>query len=254
MSTGLSDLLDRLSLKQCMEYLISRFIQENATQLQYNLYPFAVQQMSVRYLGNHFLIRFNSSLTDKSRMELVDEHHAKIPMSAPICKIVGTRFVASTLLIDIPIPIHSNLFKMKINLKINTTQWLQNGHNFIGIVPDTFNAFNQSLLMSIWNKNVDHVYGRFGIGNESPWGIWNGLEFNRTNFETKYGDYGQQSLTEMYNAIFCMEYDGESKELKLTNFETKTLIHNFKIECSETPKYYYPAVSLRDKNDSVQIV
>ena len=53
-----TQLLNRLSLKQCIEYLM------NATKLQYSLYPYVLQQVSIKYLGgSNFFIRFKSSST-----------------------------------------------------------------------------------------------------------------------------------------------------------------------------------------------
>ena len=58
-----------------------------------------------------------------------------------------------------------------------------------------------------------------------------------------------------HDDIISMEYDGELKKLSLKNFKTDALICTFMIAVLKTtPKYYYPAISLRDRGDSVQIV
>ena len=254
MASQFNNLLKRFSLSKVMEYLVCGYIKQNATKMQYSLYPFGVQEMSMKYLGNHFFIRFNAALTDTSKIELINEYHARIPLDAPFWSEANINYVVSTILIDCPIPTKDDSFKIKMNLKISTLGKLRNGHHFIGIVPESFNYFGQTLLMADWESNTSHVYGRCGVNG--IWGFWNGtLINNKKRLKPKYGECGPQSLEEMNNKIICMEYDGELKQLKLSNFETGKLIFSFKIDCSDANvKYHYPAISLRDRNDSVQIV
>ena len=71
-------LLKRLSLKECLEYLMNRYMKENATLRQYSIYPFVLQQLSIKYLGQSLFWRFKSSLTDKSKIELLNEQSGRL--------------------------------------------------------------------------------------------------------------------------------------------------------------------------------
>ena len=65
-----AELLKRLSLKQCLEFLTNGYIKTHATRLQHSMYPFVLQQMSIKYLGGqNFFIRFDTTLYALTRSE-----------------------------------------------------------------------------------------------------------------------------------------------------------------------------------------
>lgn len=249
-------LLKRLSFKQCLEYLMNGYIKTHSTKLQYSIYPFAVQQMSIRYLGHSFFIRFKSSFTDKTKIKLLNEHTAMVIKPQSIY--YRSDFVATSLLIDLPIPVQDKKIKLKWNIKINALT-IPNGHYFIGIVSDRFPAFDDSVWMQAHQKKI--VYGVFGnpllkdgcLMNSI---IWNGdnsfyghlLESHSHRF--KIGNSNFQS-----DDIVTIEYDGKLKQLKIYKQHSNELICEFYLKsASSRIRYYYPAVSLKDAGDYVQIV
>ena len=234
-----AELLKRSSLKQCLEFLTNGYIKKHATQLQHSMYPFVLQQMSIKYLGGErFFIRFKSLFTDKERMELINEHFARIPESSPLAGPYDPVYVGSTILIDFPISVNDDTINIKINLKING-KGLPNGVHFIGIVPDTFKRFDKSIYGIPSNKRQD-ISGDFGIR------CWGALE-NGKEASTKGGDFNDGD-------IICMEYKGKSKQLKLTRHTTKELLITLNVEPKGHFNHWYPAISLRDRNDSIEIV
>ena len=44
------ELLERLSMIQCVEYLMNGYIQKHATKLQFTIYPFALRHQSHRFV------------------------------------------------------------------------------------------------------------------------------------------------------------------------------------------------------------
>ena len=49
------ELLKQSSLKQCIQDLMNGYIKQNSTKLQYSIYPFVLQQISIKYLGTEDL-------------------------------------------------------------------------------------------------------------------------------------------------------------------------------------------------------
>ena len=153
-------------------------------------------------------------------------------------------------LIDFPIPVQDDSISVKIKLKISGSK-LPNAHYFVGIVPDCFKQFDRSIFSSTFKKDnaLQSVYGFFGIkdyyirdginGWASSWHLQNDADDNIL-FDNE--------------SIICMEYDGKMKQLKLINYETKGLKGAIKIPPTSDVTYWYPAISLRHRDDSVQIV
>ena len=238
-SNLLIKLLKRLSLKECYEYLMNGYLKENTRNSSYNIYPFVLQQLSIKYFGNIFM-RFKKSLTSNTQITLINEHYAKMESS---------KEWTTTLLIDFPIPCNDNSINLKWNLQIKGNN-LPNGHYFIGIVEDKYKSFNSSVWNLLCFENYGlKIYGVFGFKGRKLRLAWNG---KRVSCESnKYGICGPSYFGN--NDIISVEYHGKLKQLKLINVTTKQLIYLIKLK-SSTNSYWYPAISLRDPGDSVRIL
>ena len=264
-------LLNRLSLGQCTEYLMNGYVKTYTTKLQYAIYPFVLQQLSIKYLGgSNFFIRFKSALTDKTKIKLINEHFAivtepKQPSKRSIWmqRVIHNgvwiiEMVNTSLLIDLPIPINDKSFKIKWRIKINGRRF-PNGHYFIGIATDKFNAFDKT----IWSQSTKNVYGVYGYelndgNNKAVALVWNGT--------TYHYEYDAQKIKEMFlvigdsnygnEEIVECQYNGELNQLKISKVKSdcNEIICVFQMkQPSDDSRCYYPVISLRDENDTVEI-
>ena len=265
-----SNLLKRLSPNKCNEYLLRRFLKENATKSQYNMYPFAVQQLSCRYLGYSLFIRFNGLSMCSHKFNLINKHHATLKGSA------------STILIDLPISIaDNNIISWNIKLIVNG---LPNGLYCIGIVSDKFKDYHNTLwgITYDWIDYDDQNQNIYGVcGNPMRADhdshqqkkinannlIWNGERYRWLPQADDGYDEDQQKLINCNDNVIVgesnyksdeiihCEYNGKLKEFKILKLATKALIAKFKIKQPiDDTKYFYPAISLRNPGDSVQII
>ena len=252
------ELSKRLSFKQCIEYLMDGYIKKHATKLQHSIYPFAVQQMSIKYLnGEKFFVRFKSSFSNKKELELMHEHYAKVTNKLTTHSVY---YINTTLFIDLPIPVQDNKIKLEWRVKINGLS-IPNGHYFIGIVSDRYKYFDTTVWMKANQKNI--IYGVFGNslldaddGTLTNTIIWNGDSafFGQSpkshSHRFKIGESNFKS-----DDIVTVQYDGALKQLKIIRQKNNQLICEFYLKTpSNRIKYYYPAISLKDLNDYVQIV
>ena len=251
-----TNLLTRLSFKQCIEYLMNGYIRTNSTTVQFDRYPSTIQEMSMQYLGNNFFIRFKSSFTDTTKIKLINEHTAMV-IKDNISS--DGDMINTSLLIDLPIPANDDTFKIKWNVKFNVRS-LPNGHYFIGIAGDKFNHFDNTM----WYAMASYEPGIFGICCNPIWDkelqqtgdadvfVWNSKHMHdhqtvRKNFET-----GTINLEN--DEIICCEYDGSKKELKMIKLQSNELLFAAKLISNDELKYWYPVISLRDENDIIEIV
>ena len=258
---NLSKLLQKFTLKQCIEYLISGYIKANTTTQQFELYSSDLQQVSIEYLGNIFY-RFNPNLMDKSKMKMKNEYCVMVESSD------SNAWVQGTALIDLPIPINDDLINIELNIKINA-EGLSNGHYFVGIVHDKYDHFHDTVWMKTakcFGENRTDIYGVCGNHIFDEDGrmntdniIWNGergLDIKGDPHD-KYCKIGEKDRYKTDDVI-NIEYDGKSKQLILSinNNETKELLCNLQIVAPtrQDIKYFYPAISLRDHGDFVEIM
>ena len=252
-------LLRRLSFKQCLEHLLSGFIKKHGTKLQYSIHPFVLQQISIKYLGQKFFIRFKSSLTSKTKVKLINEHLVE----ARSC---------NSLLIDLPIPVKDDTFKIKWNIKFKVNA-LSNGHYFVGIVGDKFKHFNSSLWYGL-DRGQESYSGIFGLYGNELWAknffsetifqcystfIWNSAQGNIGNNREEFMKHFEKIGKENYqnNEIITCEYDGQLKELNITKLKTKELICYIKL--TTKPRigqliHWYPVIRVRSSGDQVEIM
>ena len=84
--------------------------------------------------------------------------------------------------------------------------------------------------------------------------VWNGLR-GLTSIDTneQFIKFGQKNYKN--DDIVECHYDGKLNQFTLTNATNKALICGFELNPPvKTVKYWYPAISLRDKNDYVEII
>ena len=250
-------LLKRLSMKQCIEYLVVGFLKQNTRKNQYDMYPLDIQQLNAKYLGFISFIRFKSGLINKESTKLMNEYHAKL--------ITNKR---STLLIDLPIPVHDNEINIKWYLKIHA-KGLSNGHYFIGIVYDKYKHFEETVWIKTskgWHANTKQqtdIYGICGnpidVDTEVALGtiVCNGLKGQTLIQSAGYEQYIKIGEKNYQNDdIVECHYDGKLKQFTLSKATgIKQLICSFELQTpSNSVKYWYPALSLRDKDDYIEII
>ena len=253
------ELLKKLSLKQCNEYLMNRYIKENSTKLQYSIYPYVLQQLSLKYLGDIFF-RFKSISHQRPIQLTSDNHHAIV------LDVNSSFYNHQTLLIDLPIPISDNNLKLKWRLKINSPQ-LPNGHYFIGIVSDDLTNFDETIWEKYFtatnftvatNHKFENIYGVFG--GSTCWREENSSTFAVHSVEEKKGEFYEIKdtlINDEYDTNECsltIVYDGKLKQLTIKNDKRKTIIACLTVRATNNATYWYPAISLRDVGDTVQIV
>ena len=260
----LKGLLKHLSLEQCIEYLMSGYLKQNATKLQCNIYPFYLEQISIQYLGGKkFFIRFKHCTNRHNSLEYINEYHAIISKQV--------RYEWGTFLIDLPIPVQNVSHKISWNVKLNTKCLVES--DWIGIVPDTFTYFGWTVWgLAIYDDysgcNGDHIYGVCSLKiqktengdkdwkNNSRGIIWNGKKCDHPELYStvKKNIIVGKSNYESNQIVHC-EYDGNLKEFKISKLQNKELICRFRIEeSSDNIKFFYPAISLWCKKDAVQIM
>ena len=126
----LKELLLRLSLKECIEHLMNGYLRQNASESQYSMYQFYLQQISIEYLGGiNFYIGFKISSDITERVELKNEHY--------VC-ITDDCMSWATLSTDLPTPVKNTDCNFSWNAKLNAPS--AKIHAFIGICPGTFNG------------------------------------------------------------------------------------------------------------------
>ena len=250
-------LLQRLSVKQCSEYLVTGYIKENTSKKQYDIYPLELHQLSIDYLG-HIFYGFTPSLIDSKRIKLINEHHAEAIRGDPHQR----GWIQTTLLIDLPIPVNDDEININWKVKI-TANGLSNGHYFIGIVPDKYDDFDNTVWLHATYKETPDIYGVCGLANLSNSNgeincyniIWNGKRDPKfKELVTEHCKVGENNYKS--EEIISCQYDGKSKQFALKKFKDEALICNMEISSlsCESIKYFYPAISLRDEGDIVQII
>ena len=258
-------LLKRLSSSQCVEYLMSGYIKQNSTTQQYDIYPSELKELNIKFLGfkKNFFIRFKSALTDPERLKLLNEHHA-------------IAIKKTTFLIDLPIPVNDDEINIEWTLQIHAPG-LQNGHYFIGIVHDKYIDYDTSVWLftagRYSHKPLEEQVDIYGVmGNpiiledglmEKSSIAWNGLRSigdiltgKNEGLHEKYCKVGKNCY--FNDDVVVCEYNGKLKEftLRKQKGEDKELICNMRLKEpeNEAVKYWYPAISLRDKDDYVLIL
>ena len=261
----------KLSFKQLTEHLVNGYIKENTTKEQQDKYPLSVQQISCTYLGNQIWLKFKSSLTDNSKIKLLNDKHAIVYDIDHIASETWSKsLINTTLLIDSPIPVNNTSINIEWKLKI-TAPALPNGHYFIGIVLNQFNHFHYT----VWGaSNRDKSKWR-------PYGVYGGAVFVRniamnTFDDCTVDDSGDENhigdgfhikdclINVSYDSdqhIVFAHYDGELKKLTISKGEQKEFVCTLDLPFIEPDvddennnKYWYPAISLRDSDDSVEIL
>ena len=111
---------------------------------------------------------------------------------------------------------------------------------------------------------MENVYGAYGgslkdddeIELETL--VWNESndEINEEQKEQRFLEIGESNYTD--DDIVECEYDGGLSQFRMSKVENdngKETICVFKIKLTnDDSKYYYPVISLRDENDSVEIM
>ena len=261
-------LLKHVSLEKCYGYLVNGYLKRNCRKQVYEAYPLELQQLKINYLGSptNFFYRFNSSLSDTSKTKMINENFITAKSEQH-----GDSWILATVLMDLPIPVNDKNMNLKWSLKIHAPG-LENGHYFIGIVHDKYKAFDTTVWSNTYRSfalqfkkgdGIDPPFGIYGLcGNplinddkmSVSTVIWNGL---RGPMDRSQHDLNCEIGKENYvnDDIVVCEYDGKLNRFIIRKKESDQLICNFKLAPTDhRVKYWYPAISLRDSGDYVEIV
>ena len=220
------------------------FIKENIGKDRYSVYPSALQQLGISYLGGkNFLIRFKmSTLCQPKQYKFPNEHH--------MIMIPDIHFLA-TFLLDIPIPVNTPI-KIEWKLQLHGN-WMPNGHYFIGIVSNNYNVFAESIwnqtgpghLMSRPRYGFSSVYGLCGNPSVEDNAVWNGIRANPNKIRS-YIECDESNLNSNFknDETICIEYDGKMNKLIFTRDAKKQLICCIKLKEHDDVQYWYPAISM----------
>lgn len=258
------ELFKRLSPVQCIEYLISGYMRENTTRKQYKIYPFDLQQLSIKYLeAQKFFIRFKIPPDIEHEIDLKNEHHAILKGGD------------KTFTVDLPIPVEDNSIKIMFNLKLNG-RWLPNGYYTIALIPNTFKHFDSTIWGEIMcsRLKIPGVYGVFGNKFDIEYEnvkiktefdanfVFNGqarfqlVEDNKLKDITNFVKKGDSNFKNDEN--LCIEYDGNLREFMISKVDNdnKQLICKMRVQQNDTKDFthWYPAVCLMSSDDVAQII